>query len=130
MAGIVEVGLAVISFLGILIAVLSSVIAWLTKRVWELKTKDLTLMDERVKEIESIIIGVDEDATDEGLTVEVDNKFSSLEKKLDDLSESVAESERRRREEHKEVRSALIKVIRVLDKKEDINGDLPDEDDL
>lgn len=129
MAGLVEVGLAVISFLGILVAILSGVIAWLTRRVWELKTKDLTLMDERVKEIESIIIGVDEDKTDEGMAVEVDNKFSTIEDKIDALNENFENSEARRREEHREVRRALVKVIKVLDE-EDINGDLPDEDDL
>lgn len=130
MATIIELGIAIISFMGVLIAVLSGVIAWLSRKIWQIKTNDVPSLDERVSDIESIIIGVEEDQTDQGMRVEVDKRFSNLEDKLDSLNENISEAEERRREEHREVRRALIKVIEVLDRHESINGDLPDKEDL
>lgn len=55
-------------------------------------------------------------------------EFESIQKRLDDLEDLMCSIERRRKEEHNEVLSAIGGIVSVLER-EGLNGDLPEIDD-
>lgn len=96
------------------------------KLLWE---RQKNLMNETEKNSESInmivnrIFGLEKDSTDMGHIEETEERFDSINRKLDELAEGQNKAMKERQKEHREVSSAINYIVSELSDEEGIDFD-------
>lgn len=118
---------ALIALLVSLVGILSGVIAWLVRKIWKVKTQDVSENTAEIRSLKEQMRGAN--GNDSGFMGDIKDSVENLETTVDHLQDTIEEQEETRKRRHLEVRLALKKVIEVLNEN-DMNGDLPEPDDL
>lgn len=105
--------------------VMSGVVAWIVKKVFELKTSDIPESESRINSLEEQFRGAP--GSDEGFAHSTSEEIEDIENKLDCIESMLEDAEDMRRRNHAEVNSAIGDIIYVLED-HGFNGDLPNRD--
>lgn len=108
----------IISLVGILVGIVASVLGWLALKYFNLR-QDVDSIDQSYWGNEH---------GDGGHLQETRKEFERIHGELDDLSDLVCSIERRRIEEHEEVKEYLVNLVDFL-QESGINGDVPNVGD-
>lgn len=120
---------ALLAYAGTLTIVLAGVLGWLVKKIWTIRSEDVVHIESRLSSLEQTLLGNPNDENDPGITGEFSSEFQALRERIDNLEEHIKKSERERKVEHREAIDAISGIAAAL-KKEGLNGDVPDPDDL
>lgn len=116
------------SLVGTSLVLLSTILGWLVKQVWEIKTKEMSKQNKRLSTLEQEFRGGP--GPSNGFVGDVDDELSHLTHSIDDLKQMIERNRREHRQMHYELGDALGDIIYVMEK-HDLNGeDLPDEEDF
>ena len=107
----------------------AATMAWLVRKFWRLTTQRIPELESDVQMIKNSYFGVPEDASDEGKPARLQEDIEEIMDKLEDVHEDQRKISRRQHQDHAETRRFLLAITRTL-KKHDINGDLPDEEEI
>lgn len=121
---IVALGAAIFT---LTIGIISGVLAFLFKELWELKTQGVNENSNRINSLEEQIRG--HPGPDEGLSGEIAEEFNRIHDEFENIHDVLEEAQLERQRNHADVSAALADVIYVLEQ-EGMNGDLPDVEDF
>lgn len=121
---------AAATILAAFLTILAGIVGWLVMKIWQIQNEEVANNTKRIASIEEQLRGVSDDDSDQGFTGMTQQQFQQLNNQMEEMHSLLEEAEEQRRQEHMEVRKALMAVIDVLHEHEDINGNLPDKEEL
>ena len=104
-------------------------IAWLVRKFWKLTTQTIPDLESDIQTIKNSYFGVPEDESDKGKPARLQEDIEDIMDKLEDVHEDQRRISRRQHQDHAETRRFLLAITQTL-KEHDINGNLPDEDEI
>lgn len=104
--------------------------SFLWYKIRRLEQDKVSDLEERLSEKEEVlnniwnrIFGYGDDPTMEGHLVETEDRFDSIDEKLQEIANTMQEMSKGRKREHREVRKNFSELIRVLSEEENLEFD-------